>query len=448
MRDVAIIGAGPGGCFAALAAARGGARVTVYERNAKPLKKLLASGNGRGNLLNTGAPAYYGDAAFARAVLARVPAERLRAEWEALGVPLRQEDEGRVYPAALMASAAADALLLALEAAGVRIVCGARVDSVTPAPGGGYLVRWTQAAADERDPKGKKPAIRGCADAPAVCAARDRADAPALRADAPAAQRREARCDAVIIAAGGQAAPALGATGDSLALLSALGHDVTPTRPALCALRTDAKPIAGLAGLRVRAALTLLDASGHPLRQTAGEALFAEDGVSGIAAMQLGRFAEPGCALRLDLRPALCVADESALLERLAALREARAGFATDRLLLGWFAERLARRLTRLAGLPAEGRIGALRDGELRRVARLLCDWRLPVLGARDWTQAQVTAGGARTAQFDPESMQSRLHAGLYAVGEALDVDGDCGGYNLMFACAGGLIAGEHACGV
>ena len=115
MADVLIIGAGPGGCFAAIEAARRGRRVLLLERREKPLKKLLVSGNGRGNLLNTGAPRYYGDAAFAEAVLARVPAARLWALWTELGVPLRQEDEGRVYPAALQAAVAAEALRLELE---------------------------------------------------------------------------------------------------------------------------------------------------------------------------------------------------------------------------------------------------------------------------------------------------------------------------------------------
>ena len=404
MASVAILGAGPGGCFAALAAARRGQRVTLLERNAKPLKKLLASGNGRGNLLNTGAPRYYGDAAFARAVLARVPAARLWDAWQALGVPLRQEDEGRVYPAALMAAAAADALLLALEAAGVATRPNARVEGVNPLPGGGYRVSWRE---DER----------ACAET----------------------------FDAVIVAAGGQAAPSLGAEGDGCALLRSLGHEITPTRPALCALQTEKKPIAGLSGLRARAALTLLAADGRTLHAAAGEALFADDGVSGIAAMQLGRFVEPGCTLRLDLRPALCRADapESDILFDLIALRDSRAGFAAERLLTGWLPGRLGARLVKLAGLAADAPIGAIPDAALRRVAALLCGWRLAVSGARGWEHAQVTAGGAVAAQFDASTMQSKLHAGLYAVGEALDVDGDCGGFNLMFACASGLLAGE-----
>ena len=419
MTSVAIIGAGPGGCFAAIAAARRGLSVTVYERNAKPLKKLLASGNGRGNLLNQGAPRYYGDAAFAGAVLARVPAARVAALWNELGVPLRAEDEGRVYPAALLAAVAADALRLELERLGVATRLNARVEAIEALPGGGYTVRSREAEPPPAD---------------------------ARRAPAPAVVYAE-RYDSIIVAAGGQASPALGADGDGCALLRALGHAITPTRPALCALTTGRKAVAGLSGQRLRARLTLQAADGRALHETDGEALFADDGVSGIAAMQLARFVEPGCALHLDLRPALCMAGDApaALAERLRALRVRRAGFAAARLLDGWFAPRVASRLLARAGIAVDAPIAGLTDARLGALAALLCEWELPVAGTRGWDAAQVTAGGARTDEFDPATLQSRLRPGLYAVGEALDVDGDCGGYNLLFASASGWFAGESA---
>ena len=110
--QIAIIGGGAAGFAAAVAAAETGALVTVLERNQKPLKKLGVAGNGRGNILNAGEPAYYGDAAFALSALRRVGYRELTAFFKSLGVPLRQESEGRVYPASLQASAVQDALLL------------------------------------------------------------------------------------------------------------------------------------------------------------------------------------------------------------------------------------------------------------------------------------------------------------------------------------------------
>ena len=127
MMHTLIIGGGAAGMAAAIAAARAGQAVTVLERGRRPLKKLGVTGNGRGNLLNAGAPDYPGGADFAAQVLAAMPYERLAAFWEELGVPLRLEEEGRVYPASLLASTAVDALGLAARRLGVEIIVNARV---------------------------------------------------------------------------------------------------------------------------------------------------------------------------------------------------------------------------------------------------------------------------------------------------------------------------------
>ena len=131
MMHTLIIGGGAAGMAAAIAAARAGQAVTVLERGRRPLKKLGVTGNGRGNLLNAGAPDYPGGADFAAQVLAAMPYERLAAFWEELGVPLRLEEEGRVYPASLLASTAVDALGLAARRLGVEIIVNARVTDLS-----------------------------------------------------------------------------------------------------------------------------------------------------------------------------------------------------------------------------------------------------------------------------------------------------------------------------
>ena len=143
MMRTLIIGGGAAGMAAAVAAARAGQAVTVLERGRRPLKKLGVTGNGRGNLLNAGAPDYPGGASFAAQVLAAMPYDRLAAFWEDLGVPLRLEEEGRVYPASLLASEAVDALLLAARRLGVEIIVNARVAALDRLPGGGFEARGT-----------------------------------------------------------------------------------------------------------------------------------------------------------------------------------------------------------------------------------------------------------------------------------------------------------------
>lgn len=410
-----IIGGGAAGMAAAIAAARKGQRVTVWERGRKPLKKLGVTGNGRGNLLNDGPPEYYGDPAFALSVLERMPWQGVAAFWQSVGVPLAREAEGRVYPASFLASTAVDALLLEARRLGVEIVPCTRALSLEKLPGGGFFACGACAvyAPDTARKSGKtKPG--------------------ALLEERPA----QAKADRVIVAAGGAADPAHGTDGTAYGLLTAFGHTLVLPRPALCALTTETAPLQGLSGQRVRAALTLADAQGRPLTQSRGEALFAADGVSGIAAMQLARFVQPDCVLRLDLREALtgdAHADASAFLAR----RSLRADGWRD-LLVGAATPELSAALWHASGCAP-----SLSPDALNALARVLEAFCLPVTGTRGFPAAQVTAGGVRPAEFDPQTLQSRLCAGLYAAGEVLDVDGGCGGFNLLFAVATGLLAGQ-----
>lgn len=387
-----IIGGGAAGMAAAVAAVRGGERVTVWERNRRPLKKLGVTGNGRGNLLNLGAPEYYGDTAFALAVLSRVPASRVADFWQSVGVPLVEEAEGRVYPASFLASTAVDALLYAAREAVIET--NTRATALEPLPGGGFLVRGLRAVYAPDNVRGSGKIKPG-----------------ALLREEPV----ETRAGRVIVTVGGSAAPAHGTDGSAYGLLTALGHTLVPPRPALCALLTDPTPLRGLSGQRARASLTLEKVgSSH---QSRGEILFAQDGVSGIAAMQLARFARPGDRLCIDLRQAVTGRDDTDV-DAWFRARDRRAP------LVGAATPELAAALSR-AGLP----------GSLRSFV-------LPVLGTRGFSFAQVTAGGVRASEFDPATLQSRLVPGLFAAGEVLDVDGGCGGYNLLFAVAGGLLAG------
>ena len=435
MMHTLIIGGGAAGMAAAIAAARAGQTVTVLERGRRPLKKLGVTGNGRGNLLNAGAPDYPGGADFAAQVLAAMPYERLAAFWEDLGVPLRLEEEGRVYPASFLASAAVDALLLAARRLNVEIIVNARAAELVRLPGGGFEARGTV-----------------CRYLPDVSKKNGKARPGALAEETPARWRG----DRVIVAAGGAAAPAHGTDGGAYGLLTAFGHALTPPRPALCALLADPEPLRALAGQRVREALRLLDARGACLAESRGEALFAPDGVSGIAAMQLARWWKPGSALRMDLREAvlgLSAAEgggPEALTEteRLLRLRaQRRDGCPLSELLTGAASPALNDALLRAAGLERHSReplrqLLSARPGALAQLARAIADFPVSVTGTRGFDAAQVTAGGAATGGFDPRTLQSRLCPGLYAAGEVLDVDGACGGFNLMFAVASGLLAG------
>ncbi len=225
--------------------------------------------------------------------------------------------------------------------------------------------------------------------------------------------------DAVIDAAGGGSV-----------LAEALGHRRLPFSPALCPIRTETALIRGLSGLRAHARAALFS-DGRELASETGEILFRDYGVSGIPAFDLSRLARPGQLLCLDFTPELSF-DEllSCLITQLSLFPDPAA------CLTGVFRRRLAEALLRAADDTSPGAL-----------CRAIKDLRLPVLGLAETGQAQLTAGGADVAQFNPATLESRLIPGFYTVGEALDIDGRCGGYNLHWAFASGITAGEHAAG-
>lgn len=412
MRHTLIIGAGAAGMAAAIAAAKKGDRVTVLERNRKPMKKLGVTGNGRGNLLNCGKPEFFGDTAFALDVLQHMPYKNLVAFLNEAGIPLVHEDEGRMYPSSFLAASAVDALKLTADMLGVEIIPNVRAEHIVREKDG-FCVQGKRAvyAPDQQLKSG-------------------RVKAGALMGEEACAYR----ADRVIVAAGGKASPMHGTDGTAYGLLTGHGHQLTQLKPALCALLTDQKPLEGLTGQRVRALLTLKDAQGDILHQSRGEALFADDGVSGIAAMQLSRFAQDGCTLEMDLRMAV-TGDENCGVHAWLQKRAERVNGVRD-LLTGACTYPLAQALWRMSGTkPSMDSLDAL--------ANAIQNFRLSVTGTRGFDNAQVTAGGLETAGFDPSTMESRLVPGLYAAGEMLNVDGGCGGHNLMFAFASGLLAGQ-----
>jgi len=222
------------------------------------------------------------------------------------------------------------------------------------------------------------------------------------------------------------------ATGGGTELLRSAGHTITPFSPILCPLKTDIAPLRGLSGLRAKCAVTL-SRDGRSLHTMRGEVLFRDYGVSGIVIFDLSRFAKAGDALSLDLLPD--IAEE----ELCKLLRDRRIAHPTRRgeaFLTGVFHSRIALAVLRAAGSDD--------PAALAHAAKALT---VAVQGCGDRKQAQVTRGGAKLDEFDPATLRSRKNAQLYAAGEALDIDGACGGYNLHWAFASGIRAAECAVG-
>ena len=400
MREVLVIGGGAAGMMAALTAAEDeNNRVVLLERQQRVGRKLLATGNGRCNLTNLGADPshYHGEQPdFVRPALRQLPPTETLALFRSFGLLTVTEESGRVYPLSDSAASVLDVLRFQLAQRGVELRCASPVQELRREKNG-FSVRC------EWD-----------------CF----------------------RADRVIVACGGAAGRKLGGVNDGYLLLAPLGHARTKLYPSLVQLVTDPDYPRALKGIRADAALRLLR-GGERLAETAGEVQFTERGVSGPAAFEISRAASTGgegLVLRLDL---LRDYTETQLRALLSARRDSLPDLEAAELLTGLVHNRLGKMLLRYAGLNTHRSLAALSDRELAQAAAACKDFRLPLRGTEGFDSAQVTAGGLRTADFDPETMQSRLVPGLYVCGELLDVDGDCGGFNLQWAWASGRLAGR-----
>ena len=375
-------------------------RVLLLERQQRVGRKLLATGNGRCNLTNTGAsPARYhgAEADFVRPALAAFPPEATLEFFRELGLVTVTEPGGRVYPLSDSANSVVDVLRFALDAAGVELRAACPARALRREKSGGFSVVT---------------------------------DAETLRADR------------LIVACGGAAGAKLGGVGDGYELLAMLGHKRTALYPSLAPILTEPEYPRALKGVRADCRLRLTG-GGETLAETAGELQFTETGVSGPAAFELSRAASVGGKgltltadffrdVPADAVPALLRARRS----RFPALNASEA-------LTGMLHNRLGRMLVKYAGLDANAPLSSLSDGDLRRLAQSCRDFRLAVRGVAGFDAAQVTAGGVRTSGFNPETLESWFVPGLFACGEVLDVDGDCGGFNLQWAWASGRLAGR-----
>lgn len=395
---VAVIGAGASGLVCALAAAKNGG-VLLLEGNPKPGRKLSATGNGRCNLTNLDiSPArYHGDVELAKGLLERWPAGRLTdALYNRLGLITRADSEGRVYPNSFQAAAVTEALAAACGEAGVGTEYGFQAVSVSR-KGSGFLIT--------------------------------------------AKDGRTVRAKYCVLACGGRASPKHSA-GDGYALARQLGHSVTELSPSLSGLRVRGKFTRPLKGMRCKARASI-QRDVREIYGESGEVIFGDGSVSGICVMNLSarmrRLPAGGLTLHLDLLEQLSRSELTAYLTGFAKAHPKRPA---GELFSGALNLRVGWELTKLLGYGCA--LGGLSHGQIEKAARLAKDLTLEVEGTLGWEQAQVTAGGVPLSETDTGSMESRLCPGLYICGELLDVDGDCGGFNLHWALCTGLTAGEN----
>ncbi|MEA2328795.1 MAG: hypothetical protein QOE68_3754 [Thermoanaerobaculia bacterium] len=383
--DIAVIGAGAAGLMAAIAAARAGARVVAIDSAKKIGAKILISGGGRCNVTNeiVRADDFNGSRNAIAKVLRTFDVAATIAFFEELGVPLKREETGKLFPVSNRARDVIDALLRAAE--GVKIVTGMRVETIEP----GFSIN------------------------------------------------NDIRADRVILAAGGRSVPKSGSDGSGYALVRSLGHTVTNTFPALVPLVVEKGHwIAEISGISVDADLAVKSLTGRILQRHRGSMLFTHFGLSGPVVLDISRhwIANQPATLSANFLPGETFESVEATLIA-AAKRNPHATIAS--------ALRLPDRL--LARLASDTPLGRISKDDRRRIVRDLVDYTLPVIRDRGFEYAEVTAGGVPLDEINVSTMQSRICPNLYLCGEILDVDGRIGGFNFQWAWASGRLAGMAA---
>lgn len=425
--DIAVVGAGAAGLMGAICAGRtardAGRPMTVVALDgARTLgAKILVAGGGRCNVTHHAVDetAFAGSTRPAiRKVLGRFGVDRTVEFFQELGVTLKREDTGKLFPTTDNSHTVLSALLRGAADADVQIRFPWRVGSIERSEGG-FLISPAQG-----NPEG------------------------ASRAASPIIARR------VILAAGGKALPRSGSDGAAYAFATGLGHTLTPRIfPALVPLTLPKDHfICSLSGIAVPATLTVRaqEPRGRrkPLAQFTGPTLLTHFGISGPAALDISRYylaaavAESNTTLSINLLPHLTTGTVDDRLQR--AGREEGAltvlGFLSSLL-----PERLAGALCAHAGVDASTRLSNLAGAARRQLALVATDMVLPIIGDRGFTHAEVTAGGVPLSEVHLDTMESRVCAGLHICGEILDVDGRIGGFNFQWAWASGFVAGSAA---
>ncbi len=403
MNTIAIIGGGASGLMAALFAARGGAAVTLYEHNSGVGKKILASGNGRCNIINTAASTadYAGeDPSFVTYALKQLSFGYFEKLSLSLGLLLDVKEDGRCYPLSNEAKSVLIALKSAVTGAGATILTDTAVTAISK-DGSDFVV--TTASGTKRYNK-------------------------------------------VLIATGSEAAPQLGATADGHRFARAFGHEIIPTYPSLVQFHLASKHAPKMAGVKTVAEVTLI-VEGKGAAKVTGDILFTPYGISGLAILdvsQRGSYAlsrKQRVSIALNLLPRYERHELAGIIEKLFAAVPAQS---VQNALCGLLSAKLVTYLLEEARIPLPTPASALNPKQVKQLAHLIGDWRFDVTDTHGFKHAEVSGGGVSTAQVNTKTMESNLVDGLYFSGEVLDIVGRRGGFNFHFAWASGMIAGKE----
>lgn len=405
-KDVIVVGGGAAGMMAAISARRLGANVTILEKNPRIGKKILATGNGRCNFTNINADVMYyhgNNPKFIYSALSNFTVDDTIRFFEKLGIAHKVEDFGKVFPMSDQASSILDVFLYELNELEVNTVCNANVKDITR-KNDKFLIELE----DGKVYKG----------------------------------------DRIVITTGGKAMPSSGSDGNGYNLAAKLGHTMIDIFPALVQLKLEGSFFKRIDGVKFVGTAEIIH-NNKSVAQDRGDILFTNYGVSGPPILQISRKAGEllnagqEAHLKITIMDRMSEEDLRVFIKKRFQISSKKP---LDFSLVGLINKRLIPVVLLEAGINDVKRpVANLSAKEQESIIDILADWRFKIRGTRSWPSAQVTAGGIDTKEINQDTMESKLVKGLYFAGEIIDIDGQCGGFNLQWAWSSGFIAGQSA---
>lgn len=400
--DIAVLGGGASGLIAAITAKRLNPNLSVYifEALDRVGKKLITTGNGRCNItnLNLDLSRFHGqDVSFCEYALSRFGFSEIKDFFYSIGVGFTAEGN-KVYPASLQASSVVDALRFECDRIGVNTVLNCKIEDVSF--GKEYILRSAENSISAK---------------------------------------------ALILATGlFSGGDKVGSYGNVFRILKNEGFKTVKISPSLVQLKTETDFVRQLKGIKVTAKATLL-CGNKPVCTHTDEVLFCDYGLSGPAILQISRQSgrdDKEYFVSIDLYPDL---NTNALALRIKERAKLLGARTLEEFFVGSLNKRLAQVVLKYCGYRLSDYASSLDDNDFVRIAEALKNFKFKVLSNTGFINSQVSAGGIATTEFDNKTLMSKRYNRLFAAGELLDIDGDCGGFNLSWAWASGAIAAESA---
>lgn len=390
--DIIIIGAGASGIVTAINTKNENNKVILLEKNDRIGKKLLATGNGRCNYTNMNlTEKNYSSPDFVKRTLEEFTNEDLINYFKILGLESTRDGE-RVYPISLKANSVLNILIYWLEKKGIEIKTNTQVKEIKKKKKGYEVIT----------------------------------------------NEETLKADVVVAAFGGKAMPASGSDGVSFEILKKMGIRVTDLKPALTQLKLDSKYLKHLSGTKVLGLARLLKDE-KLVDESEGEILFTNYGISGPPILDMSVNISDNNIIEVPLINNLNEDSIDMLYNRYYMFPD----FSLEEFLLGIVDKKFIHYIVDSLNMDKNIAMNMIPVGDFEKIVGLLLKSRFRVIGNTGFKNAQVTRGGVSLDEVNPENYESKKFKGLYIIGEALDIDGDCGGYNLHFAFGCGYRLGK-----